>query len=208
MSKEVLTVKVNTTKQKVIDEATWLFYQKGFHGTSVRDISERANVNVSLISYYFKSKQGLLEYAVINYYEQYFETIQKIMEETQHSDHIDLFKKVILSMLEYKTKYFHLTFFIQRELSLDTTFVREMTVTYLAKENSILYELFSNILNNKFTFKHHYLLLQLKGMILTPFMLRNEMNQQLMDDKSREKFIESYVDIIFQWVDFLQNIKL
>src|SRR5690625_2348271 len=160
MSKEVLTVKVNTTKQKVIDEATWLFYQKGFHGTSVRDISDRANVNVSLISYYFKSKQGLLEHAVINYYEQYFETIEEMMRQQKHLEHIDLFKKVILSMLQYKIHYFHLTFFIQRELSLDTTFVREITVTYLAKENSLLYELFHKGLNKNFTFKHQHLLLQ------------------------------------------------
>jgi len=46
------------SKQKVIEAASMLFFQKGFHGTTVRDIADKASVNVSLISYYFKGKQG------------------------------------------------------------------------------------------------------------------------------------------------------
>ena len=45
-------MKNNPTKQKVVDAASFLFFQKGFHGTSVRDIAGKASVNVSLISYF------------------------------------------------------------------------------------------------------------------------------------------------------------
>ncbi|HEV7621531.1 MAG TPA: TetR family transcriptional regulator [Flavisolibacter sp.] len=38
-----------------------LFAQKGFDGTSVRDIAEDAVVNPSMISYYFGSKEGLMQ---------------------------------------------------------------------------------------------------------------------------------------------------
>ena len=38
-----------------------LFAEKGFNGTSVRDIAEKANVNLAMISYYFGSKDKLLE---------------------------------------------------------------------------------------------------------------------------------------------------
>src|SRR5690625_1208322 len=144
-------MKINPTKQKVVDAATLLFFQKGFHGTSVRDIAERAMVNVSLISYYFNSKQGLLEYAVTNYYEMYLQTMETALQENDTSNHLESIKKVIYAMIDYKTEHFHLTSFINRELSLDSTFVREMTVTYLAKENHLLGELFLPILgpNNK-----------------------------------------------------------
>src|SRR5699024_11562259 len=70
-----------STKQRVIHAASTLFFQKGFDGTSVRDIAYKADVNVSLISYYFKGKQGLLEHAVIHYYESYLE----MMEENIHA---------------------------------------------------------------------------------------------------------------------------
>jgi len=38
-----------------------LFADKGFHGTSVRDIAQEADVNIAMISYYFGSKDKLLE---------------------------------------------------------------------------------------------------------------------------------------------------
>ena len=38
-----------------------LFAEKGFDGTSVRDIAQQAGVNLAMISYYFGSKEKLLE---------------------------------------------------------------------------------------------------------------------------------------------------
>ncbi|MCW3464624.1 TetR family transcriptional regulator [Chitinophaga sp. PC15] len=38
-----------------------LFADHGFHGTSVRDIAQEADVNIAMISYYFGSKDKLLE---------------------------------------------------------------------------------------------------------------------------------------------------
>lgn len=38
-----------------------LFAEKGFDGTSVRELAERADVNVAMISYYFGSKEKLFE---------------------------------------------------------------------------------------------------------------------------------------------------
>lgn len=43
-----------------MDAAEMLFADQGFNGTSVRDISEKANVNLAMISYYFGSKEKLL----------------------------------------------------------------------------------------------------------------------------------------------------
>ncbi len=38
-----------------------LFGDNGFDGTSIRDIAQKANVNLAMISYYFGSKEKLLE---------------------------------------------------------------------------------------------------------------------------------------------------
>jgi AcrR family transcriptional regulator len=46
---------------QIISVAEKLFSEKGFEGTSVRDIAELAEVNVSMISYYFGSKDKLIE---------------------------------------------------------------------------------------------------------------------------------------------------
>lgn len=44
----------------ILSVAESLFANKGFEGTSVRDIAQTAGVNVAMISYYFGSKEKLL----------------------------------------------------------------------------------------------------------------------------------------------------
>lgn len=51
----------NVKQIQIIEVAERLFAQKGFAGTSVRDIAQEADVNVSMISYYFGSKEKLIE---------------------------------------------------------------------------------------------------------------------------------------------------
>jgi len=47
-------------RSAILDAARALFSERGFAGTSVRDISSRAGCNVALISHYFGSKEELL----------------------------------------------------------------------------------------------------------------------------------------------------
>src|SRR5579871_1678317 len=48
-------------REHIIAVAERLFGDNGFDGTSVRDIAQHANVNLAMISYYFGSKEKLLE---------------------------------------------------------------------------------------------------------------------------------------------------
>ena len=45
----------------ILQKAEELFADKGFEGATVRDIAEAAGVNVAMISYYFGSKEKLME---------------------------------------------------------------------------------------------------------------------------------------------------
>ena len=51
----------NDKQAAIIDKAEKLFSVCGFDGTSVRDIASDAGVNVAMISYYFGSKEKLME---------------------------------------------------------------------------------------------------------------------------------------------------
>ncbi|MPR35728.1 TetR/AcrR family transcriptional regulator [Salmonirosea aquatica] len=51
----------NTKQLQIIEVAERLFASKGFAGTSVRDIAQEADINVAMISYYFGSKEKLIE---------------------------------------------------------------------------------------------------------------------------------------------------
>lgn len=51
----------NDKQIEILDVAETLFAEKGFDGTSIRDISKMAKINVAMVSYYFGSKERLLE---------------------------------------------------------------------------------------------------------------------------------------------------
>jgi len=68
------------SKEHIQNIAVKLFSEKGFDGTSVRQIAQEAGVNVAMISYYFKSKEGLLEEVLdglISYHLSFFEKLEK-----------------------------------------------------------------------------------------------------------------------------------
>lgn len=46
-------------REKLINEAGKLFAEFGFQGVSTREIAKAADLNISLISYYFEGKEGL-----------------------------------------------------------------------------------------------------------------------------------------------------
>lgn len=48
-------------KEQIIKAAIELFAEKGFEGTSVRDLAAKAEVNVAMVNYYFGSKEKLFE---------------------------------------------------------------------------------------------------------------------------------------------------
>lgn len=48
-------------EENILFAAEKLFAEKGFEGTSTREIAKAANVNISMISYYFGSKEKLYE---------------------------------------------------------------------------------------------------------------------------------------------------
>lgn len=53
-------------RQRLLETATALFAEKGYSGTSVREIVERAGVSKPVLYYYFKSKEGLF-YAILKW---------------------------------------------------------------------------------------------------------------------------------------------
>lgn len=200
-------MKKNPSRQKVIDAASVLFFQKGFHGTSVRDIADKASVNVSLISYYFKSKQGLLEFSVTQYYEAYLQAMEDILQQTESLSAGDKLNKLVEAIIHYKQENHQFSCFIHRELSLDSIFVREMAVTYLAKENYFIQNTFFAALaeQNRTKEDKHFLLMHLKGMLITPYVLQNEWKTQVVGSDSHTLFARKYVKSIHSWLDYLMR---
>lgn len=56
---------LNAKQIEIIKITEKLFAEKGFDGTSIREIAKAAAINVAMISYYFGSKEKLLETIIL-----------------------------------------------------------------------------------------------------------------------------------------------
>ena len=53
MKKIKESVQNENSRSKILETATKLFAENGFDGVSIRSICKQANINISMISYYF-----------------------------------------------------------------------------------------------------------------------------------------------------------
>ncbi|MFY0256128.1 TetR/AcrR family transcriptional regulator [Chitinophaga sp. 30R24] len=74
----------------ILKVAEQLFADQGFHGTSVRDIAQVADVNIAMISYYFGSKDKLLE-TIFRYR---MEASKKFIHELVENDTMEPLEKI------------------------------------------------------------------------------------------------------------------
>ncbi|RZJ65724.1 MAG: TetR/AcrR family transcriptional regulator [Flavobacterium sp.] len=56
---------LNEKQERILQVAEKLFAEKGFDGTSIRDISKEAKINIAMVSYYFGSKDKMLEALIL-----------------------------------------------------------------------------------------------------------------------------------------------
>jgi len=68
------------TKQNLIQTAGKLFAERGFDGTSIKDITEAAGANLAAINYHFRSKEALFAAVVQQAIESLNKTLKQIGE--------------------------------------------------------------------------------------------------------------------------------
>jgi AcrR family transcriptional regulator len=99
---------IKDTKKKILDVSHTLFAEKGYEGTSVRDIATLAEVNIAAINYHFQNKENL-----------YKETIRNCFHETSEMFN-QIYQKHSASTVEFADAIFD--FFIANSSTLLTGF--------------------------------------------------------------------------------------
>jgi len=193
---------MSKTKQKVFDAAISIFNTKGYNGTSVREIAQKAGVNIALISYYFNGKKGLLEQLMTNFLEKYIAVLEDAFTGKETLPAKTVLCDMVHSILKFESENHQLSRLVHRETTLDTMLVREVMTTYLTKEKYIFQTIIENGIQKKEFRKLPIMItiMQLKGMLTMPFLHPQYMSEVLHLNSAEPYFVTKYYKEIEKWI--------
>lgn len=120
-----------TAKLDILNSARTLFAKKGFEAVSVRDIAKESGQNISMISYYFGSKEGLYKFILSDHMNSVGGEVRKVFqghtdkEMTPKSFRSEL-KLLITVIVEMKSGNAEMISIMQRERVNGLPFAREL----------------------------------------------------------------------------------
>lgn len=138
-----------------------LFAANGYNGTSVRDIATKAKVNVSMISYYFGSKENLMEELFKWRMEEGLNFAKNILENNELNEiqKIDAFVDNFVNRVQ-RLRDFFLLVHTQQVISQNKNiqnFLKDSKINYIEINQKIIEQ---GLENGIFTKKPSYHLLQ------------------------------------------------
>lgn len=96
------------TKNKLIEVGTRLFFEKGFDGTSIRNIADETGCEVGLFYYYYKTKDDLFSDILEHFFEPYKKDFQAIVDGIKENSDRALerfFKYMQEKVRDFRVKY-------------------------------------------------------------------------------------------------------
>lgn len=91
--------KAKVTAQRILETAIGLFAERGFDQTSVRDITQAAEVNLAAINYHFGSRDGLIEAVAERYLTPLCDELDRQLDDYEQIDEQDLSVELLIEAL-------------------------------------------------------------------------------------------------------------
>lgn len=96
------------TKNKMIEVGTRLFFEKGFDGTCIRNITDELDCEVGLFYYYYKTKDDLFSDVLDRFFEPYKADFAEVVESAKQNPNQALmrfFRYMKVKVREFRDKY-------------------------------------------------------------------------------------------------------
>lgn len=104
-------------KEQILEVAEELFAHKGFEGTSIRELSKKAGINIAMISYYFGSKEKLFE-ALVEYRSSFMHERLTLLNNESKEDPMTKIELMIEYYVDRMVLHNRFSRILHRELSL------------------------------------------------------------------------------------------
>ena len=122
-------------KEKILEVAEELFAQKGFEGTSVRELAKKAKINVAMISYYFGSKERLFE-SLVEFRAGFMREKLQLLHREEGMDPMSKMERLVDYYVDRVTSNNRFSRILHRELSLQQRSEMHHAITDILLRNA------------------------------------------------------------------------
>ncbi len=96
------------TRNRMLEVATKMFFEKSYEGTSVRDIVKEVGCEVGLFYYYYKTKDDLFTDVMEHFFEPYNKDFEILVEDAKINQNralLRFFEYMKKKVIEFREKY-------------------------------------------------------------------------------------------------------
>ncbi len=198
-----------STKALLISESTRLFAQKGYEGTTIKDISDATGLNVSLVSYHFGGKDGLFYACMEQFGMERLAVVEKILVLPRSKEEFEIRLQMFLDeLIDVHVAQPDLVALLHREFENQHPRSMEIFKNTFLKSYQLLLDFFSAAQKSKIIrndINAHMVAALMFGSVKLLLMhnnLRKSMPGMNLDDfsskkKIRETFMKLYLDGLY-----------
>jgi TetR/AcrR family transcriptional regulator len=197
----------STTEEKILEAAKKVFIENGLDGTNMQQIADEAQINKSLLHYYFRTKEKLFG-TVLKYAFKFI--VPQIQDILNSNDHV--FVKIELLVNEYiemlmKNKF--IPAFIMHEINRNPD-----SIFLMMKESGIDAKTFISQFMDEMKKGHirqmdpRHLIINMLSLCIFPVAARPLMQRVFFenDDKAYKEFLEERKKVVADFI--IQSIKV
>ncbi len=198
-----------TAKEKIFNTAVKLFARKGYTGVGLREISKEAGVNISMTSYYYNGKAGILR----EIFERFYELFHKVVEDSLNSERSieDNIKEYVRNSVRFYINEPDLVKVVYRELPIDMPELSELKVEKMKRLQGVARKFVLGEGTSSVTPYFYLVFPALTNMLLSSFQL-HPVFRKIYNIPYDENFIENYSEtlsslFLYGFMNFHNNLS-
>ncbi len=178
---------------RIIQAAAFFFSRKGFSGVGVREIAAKAKVNISMVSYYYGGKSGLLK-AIVTEYFSHVDSIAIKLSSKSLSPR-EALKEFICEMVYLIKEKEDLCKVAMIEMPIELPEITSLKIELLKNNMKLMIQSLSNGFNISDPKKHIIIGPAFLSLIFSGFMFGN-LIKKISGEKIDSAFYKRYCDTI------------
>ncbi|WPV01567.1 TetR family transcriptional regulator [Mucilaginibacter sp. cycad4] len=202
MSKQQLDA---STEEKILATAKKIFTQKGYEATKVRDIAAEADINLSLVNYYFRSKEKLFEHIMVDNINKLFEKVGPVLNDEKSSlqQKISFIAEHYIDLLLENPDLPR--FVVNEVLSGSNKIEAISSKRALFQQSHFAKQIFALQAEGKIKFEPVQVMMNLMGMLIFPFLGQKLFNNIGVQPAGFREMMEARKQLIPVWIDAIIN---